>query len=115
MNAHHFLDQAGLADDVAAPGRHLGHQGAILLAWRETEIAEDTLDLGARHVDSTEPPHALRPQRDGPLPRRRAAGDDQFRGLAATQLHHQAGGDLHAVLKERRVDAALETVAGRPR
>ena len=111
VDAHHLFDQAGLADDVAAPGGDADGERFAILVDGEAEGGENPLHLARRNVCAAERADAAGAQRDGTPRRRFGAGDHQLRRLAAAQIQDQAGGDLHAIDQEGGVDTALEPVA----
>ena len=112
LDPEDFLDEIGLALDVAAPGRRLDREIAARQALdREAERGQDRRALLRRHVEPAEGRRTLGTQHIAPPPIRDGAGRHDLGRLAAAQVEHQPGGDFEPVPDEGRVEPALETIA----
>ena len=101
VDAGHFLDQVGLADDVGPPRRHRRRPRAAAVD-AEAELGQDRGGLVGRHVDRRQRLHAIGTQRVAALPVGHDAARHDLARLAAAQLEDQARGDIGAPLDRLR-------------
>ena len=112
LDPQYFLDEIGLALDVAAPRGRLDRQ--IARSQRLDRAAEGAQDRGtflSRHIETAEARRALGAQHIAAPPIGRDAGGDDFRRFAAAQFEHQPGRDFEPVADKGRVEPALEAIA----
>ena len=74
-------------------------------------MAEDPLHLHQRHVDGCEPLHLVKREIDHAVFAKGVADHDIFGRRTAAHFHHQLGRHFEPGHHERRIDAALKTVA----
>jgi hypothetical protein len=105
----HFLDQIGGAVDVAPPCRH-GH-GPVLRDDEAERLQNRALPLH-RHIHPAQCGGQPGVEAQGARLQRRGSGAGDGAGVAAAMLQHQPRRDGEAIVKERRIDPALEPLAG---
>ena len=113
-DAHDLLDEIGLALDIRTPGRNM-HIGAVGIAGRaldgEAELFEDRRHFLHGEFEPGQARDFAPREEQRRARRRRMAGDDHLRGLAAAQLYDERRRQIAAGNIEGRIDAALEAVA----
>src|SRR3984893_5604925 len=113
FDPENFLDQIGLADDVAAPGGRLDREivpcdGLYLKA----ECGQDRRTLLAGHVEAAKRRRTPTTQYIAAAPIGNGAGGHDVGGLPAAEVEHQLSGDLQPVSDKGQIEPAFEAIAG---
>ena len=98
--------------DIRPPAGCRHFHRCALAVHRKAQPLEGGADLLLLQPDAAELLHLCRCETDDGLGLGRSAGDLALGGRAAGDLQHHGGGEIEAGQDERRVDAALEAVAG---
>ena len=98
--------------DVRPPARRRHLHGRAVAVDGEAKPLQRGADLLFLQLDAAELLDLRWSETDDDLGLRRGAGDLASGGRAAGHLQHHGGGEIEARQDERRVDAALEAVAG---
>src|SRR5204863_3084870 len=110
-DAHHLLDDIGLAFDVRTPRRYRDFELRVLPGDVEAQRAEHPPHLLRIGVEAGEP-FELRDRELDPLLLDTSVACDRYvRWRAAAQLEHQLGRKLEPGHHEGRIDAGLEPAA----
>ncbi len=111
-HAHDFFDEVGLLRHVGAPGRHEHLAGVAFALGGEAETGQDSDDAAGVDVETGEALHLGQGEVDHGVGEHVFARDGRLHRRAAAKLHHEAGGEFEPRFGQRRIDRALQPVAG---
>ena len=107
-NADDFLDNVGLALDVAAPAGCRDLHCIARARDDEAERGQDALDLADLRLQPREPARLVERKIDHAPAIGNGTREHDLRGLTAAKLNHELGGKLQPRHGESGIDAALE-------